>query len=131
MTKRELFKCLNDLCNEMNTSYYINCGGCCFVAAVIAEQLEKCNISYLVAITECPTHYAIKVKDRYINRDGFYFRNCYEYDSQYLYNKYESEDWNETYEIQHNSIVKRKIKSVFKKYENSRARFYNGTSRLR
>ena len=122
MNKRELFKKLNSLCIEMNNSYNINSGGCCFVAAVISEQLEKYNISFKIAYTSHPTHYAIKVSDRYINRDGFKFDKLfgiYSWNSEFLYETYQKEDWNDYYSKRWNLIVKTKIESLFKKYGNN------------
>ena len=123
MNRKELFKSLNNLCCEINSSYNINCGGCCFVAAVIAEQLETYNIPFCVAVTYCPTHYAIKVKDRYINRDDFKFvpEDFREWGSQDLYNIYDNGNWNDWYSKRWNLIVKTRIRSLFLKYENSRS----------
>ena len=46
MSRKELFKQINRLCEELNFKYNINCGGCCYVAAVLAEQLELHNIPF-------------------------------------------------------------------------------------
>lgn len=121
MNKKELFKSLNSLCCEMNESYNINCGGCCFVAAVIAEQLEIANIPFLIAVTYHPTHYAIKVNDGYINRDDyrFYTKDLKKWNSEYLYDKYDEGDWNDYYNRKWNLIVRTRIKSIFRKYGNS------------
>lgn len=123
MTKRELYKSLNNLCCKMQEFYNINNGGCCFVAAVIAEQLEIYNIPFYVAVTYCPTHYAIKVKDRYINRDDYKFglEDLREWNSQHLYNIYNDGNWNNWYSRRWNLIVKTRIRSLFLKYENSRS----------
>ena len=120
MNKKQLFTQLNSLCREMSCSYDINCGGCCFVAAIIAEQLEVFNIPFKVAITRIPTHYAIKVSDRYINRDDFDFKffEFYDYNSSYLYDCYYKEHWNPTYNKKWNLIVRTRIKSLFNKYGN-------------
>ena len=48
MNRRQLFKQLNSLCKEMNKEFFINHGGCCYVAAVIAENLERCNIPHTI-----------------------------------------------------------------------------------
>ncbi len=119
MTRKQLFKDLNDLCIIMNESYNINCGGCCYVAAVIAEQLEQYNIPFKVAITYSPTHYWIKVSSGYINRDGFHKEYLEDWNSEYLYDLYRWEDWNECYSRRWNLIVKTRIKSLFRKYGNS------------
>lgn len=122
MNRKELFKSLNNLCCEMQKSYNINDGGCCFVAAVIAEQLEIYNIPFHVAVTHYPTHYAIKVKDRYINRDIFNFGpgDLRDWNSQELYDTYDDGDWNDWYNKRWNLIVRTRIRSIFKKYENNR-----------
>lgn len=122
MTRKELFKRLNSLCEDMNYYYNINCGGCCYVAAVISEQLEIHGIPFKIAVTYSPTHYAIKVNDRFINRDGFKFHkeDLIPWDSKYLYDTYRYEDWNDCYNRRWNLIVQTRIKSLFKKYENSR-----------
>lgn len=67
MNKKKLFTKLNQLCLELDNKYNINCGGCCYVAACIAEQLESFNIPFeIVHYDICGCHYAIKVSDRYI-----------------------------------------------------------------
>ena len=117
MNKKKLFTSLNELCRKLDDTYCINCGGCCFVAAVIVEQLELHNIPYSVIhydISGC--HYAIRVSDRIINRSDY--RKCEIYEEYYptskdLYNNYYNNNWNMTYDSSNNSIVKRKIKALF------------------
>lgn len=119
MTRQELFKQLNLLCYNMSFEYNINKGGCCYVAAVIAEQLERFNISYKVSVAYDPCHYAIKVADRYINRDGFDFKHdgeFYDWDSHKLYTEYKYGDWNERYNQKWNLIVRTRITALFNKY---------------
>lgn len=120
MNKKDLFKSLNSLCCEMNKSYNINSGGCCFVAAVIAEQLEKYNIPFKVAVAFSPTHYWIKVSGGYINRNKYKVGCVENWNSSYLYDIYYIKEWNNYYNRKYNLIVKTKIKSLFKKYENNR-----------
>ena len=120
MTRKELYKSLENLCCEMRDSYSINSGGCCFVAAVIAEQLELKNIPFKIACCYHPTHYWIKVKDRHINRDGFCKEELNSWNSEYLFNKYYSQEWNDYYSRRWNLIVKTRITALFNKYGNSR-----------
>ena len=129
MNRKELFKQLNSLCEELNYKYNINRGGCCFVAAVIAEQLESYNIPFSVIHYDMwGCHYAIRVSDRIINRDDYKSNEIsremtsedYFLLSDELYDIYYSEDWNKSYSKKCNLIVKTKIKSLFKKYGNSR-----------
>ena len=124
MTKSQLFKAINELCCEMNLYYDINSGGCCYVAAVLAENLENVGIPFEVIHYDlCGCHYAIKVSDRYLNRD--YYRKCeiveiLDVSSDEMYDIYYSKDWNECYNKKWNLIVSTRIKALFKKYENSR-----------
>lgn len=41
---------LNGILDDLNEQYHTNCGGCCAVAAMVAEHLEKFNISYKVDV---------------------------------------------------------------------------------
>ncbi len=117
MNKKKLFTSLNELCRKLDDTYCINSGGCCFVAAVIVEQLELYNIPYSVIhydISGC--HYAIRVSDRIINRCDY---RCKEIQEEYcptskeLYYTYYTESWNSVYKKKNNSVVKRKIKALF------------------
>lgn len=120
MNKRYLFKQLNSLCLEMDNNYCINNGGCCYVAAVIAEQLEIHHIPFTVIYYDlCGCHYAIRVSDRIINRSDYSSREIIsdrKLSSKYLYNLYNINSWNKTYNKKWNSIVKIRIKALFRKY---------------
>lgn len=124
MSKKELFKKVNELCIYLDSKYHINDGGCCYVAACLAEQLEKHNIPFsIVHYNICGCHYAIKVSDRYLNRCCFKKNEILEYldwPSNKLFEYYNNEDWNETYLRKYNGCVKKYIKAVFDKYENCR-----------
>lgn len=123
MSKKELFKRLNELCNEMDNSYYINSGGCCFVAACIAQNFENVNIPYEVIIyNEYRLHYAIRISDRYINRSDYKHNEISEvsdYNSEDLYDiYYNKEEWNHCYNKKWNLIVSTRIRALFNKYLN-------------
>ena len=122
MNRKKLFTKLNQLCLELDNKYNINSGGCCYVAACIAKQLESFNIPFeIVHYDICGCHYAIKVSDRYINRSDYKKNEIYEildYSSEEMFDIYYNGDWNDTYERKYNSIVHRKIKKLFN--ENSR-----------
>lgn len=124
MTKKQLFKALNELCDEMDVQYNTSCGGCCYVTACLAENLERNNIPFKVIRVMCPCHYFIKVSDRNINRCGFSTRGAFkeilEWNSEDLFFKYYKEDWNEVYNRRWNLIVSTRLKALFRKYENSR-----------
>lgn len=122
MNRKKLFTKLNQLCLELDNKYNINCGGCCYIAACIAEQLERFDIPFeIVHYDICGCHYAIKVSDRYINRSDYKKKEIYEildYNSEEMFDIYYNGDWNSTYKRKYNSIVHRKIKNLFN--ENSR-----------
>lgn len=120
-----LSKFLDQLCNFLDNTYCINCGGCCFVAYIVAKLLEKDGIEYSVIVYDCEFksfydidcaqyHYAIKVGDIIING--------YEDDEEYvsfnnvcandLRDHYNECYWNNEYHKKHNSFIK-KILTVF------------------
>lgn len=124
MSRKELFKQLNRLCEELNYKYNINCGGCCYVAAVLAEQFELYSIPFIVIhYNKWGCHYAIKVSDRYINRDDYKKSEISEYlnwSSSDLFKVYNDGDWNKSYSTRNNLTVKKAIVKIFSKYENRR-----------
>ena len=125
MNKKELFKQVNKLCYNLDNKYNINCGGCCYVAACIAEQLELKGIPFKVIHYDLyGCHFAIKVSDRYLNRSDYKKKEIIEisnWTSKDLFRHYHKEDWNSIYEPKNNRTVKNSIKSIFSKYENRRA----------
>lgn len=38
--RNEIVKAINKLCEELDSAYYINAGGCCYCASLIARELE-------------------------------------------------------------------------------------------
>lgn len=123
MNRKELFKQLNSLCYEMNESYNINREGCCFVAATIAEQFERFNIPFTVIQYKGHYHFAVRVSDRIINRDGcecsIISSNKF-ISSEELYDEYYGSNWNDYYNRRWNLIVKTRIRALFNKYGNKR-----------
>jgi hypothetical protein len=123
MNRKKLFTKLNQLCSELDYKYNINNGGCCYIAACIAEQLEKFNISFQVIHYDiCGCHYAIKVSDRYINRSDYRKKEIYEIlncSSRDIFYIYKHNRWNPTYNKMYNGVISKKIRKLFN--ENSRA----------
>lgn len=127
MTRRELFKEINAKCIELNNKYRINSGGCCYVAAVLAELLTQCDISYkVVYYFDGGCHYYIKVVDRYLNSDYCTKKSgiIRIYDSSYedIYEKYYNNGWNDEYNIKYNGLVKISLMRIFNKYLNGQRR---------
>lgn len=54
---------LNQLCNDLDSWYDINRGGCCYVAYLIATNLWNLNIKYkLVVCDKYKTHKALEMR---------------------------------------------------------------------
>lgn len=58
-----LRKLLNRICRQLDEEYYINSGGCCYVAYIIALNLDRLKIKYSLVIydeysreTSCLNH---------------------------------------------------------------------------
>ena len=119
MNQKELIKKINKLCDHFDDAYALNCGGCCYVAAVIAEMLEFKNIKYKVRYYDCPTHYVIEINRTPLNLGGF--DGDYDYlekwNSSDLYKEYYSGWWNNTYPTKLNGVVKMSIRNIFKCYK--------------
>lgn len=66
---------LSELFNYLDSKYYINSGGCCYIASVLARELERLNIKYQLVIynnkdinsrtRKFPIRRAIKNRDPY------------------------------------------------------------------
>lgn len=52
MNLQELTHSLNQLCKVLESSFFVNEGGCCYIAYVIAKNLEKLNIPYKVVLCD-------------------------------------------------------------------------------
>lgn len=119
MNQKELIKKINKFCDHFDDAYALNCGGCCYVAAVIAEMLEFKNIKYKVRYYDCPTHYVIEVNRTPLNLGDF--DGDYDYlekwNSSDLYEEYYSGWWNNTYPTKLNGVVKMSIRNIFKCYK--------------
>lgn len=129
--KRELCKKLNELCEKFDKKYYINSGGCCFVALTIAKELEKLGIKYSLKVTnyypigrknfpenviEANTcsHYYIHINyygdinadnERYIST----FTNINVKTLKYIYSK---GYWNDDYNTLNNKKIIKQIKNI-------------------
>ena len=119
MNQKELIKKINKFCDHFDDAYALNCGGCCYVAAVIAEIIEFKNIKYKVRYYNCPTHYVIEVNRTPLNLGSFDGDYDYleEWNSSDLYEEYYSGWWNDTYPTKLNGVVKMSIRNIFKCYK--------------
>lgn len=137
----ELAEELNDLCSQLSDSLEINCGGCCYVASILAEGLSDLHIPFKVSLTRnLDVERALEVRrfikekkdfycehvfiylhkhNLYINDDGDANRNvkvgCIK--SKDLLEYYKSVKWNRVYDTKYNKVVAEEIRNIFKKYE--------------
>lgn len=137
---------LDQLMKFLSHSYDINNGGCCYIASIIAKELESLGVSYKLVIYSTKSsnmnlyksikdrdsksfgvgknvcnHYAIKIDDvGVINEGGF--RELTQYEVSSLNSTdirwiYRYGRWNDTYNKIFNTVVKSFIHSTFKAYE--------------
>lgn len=116
---------LNELCSDLDEHYDINNGGCCFVAACIAECLEKYDIEFSVLVYDCYEnefneidcshyHYMIVFNDTIINNMSYCSGTLYTYvDSEMIFQHFNECSWNETYDTTLNDNVKKQIIDCF------------------
>lgn len=52
MNLQKLTHSLNQLCKVLESNFFVNEGGCCYIAYVIAKNLEKLNIPYKVVLCD-------------------------------------------------------------------------------
>jgi hypothetical protein len=124
---------LDKLCKFLDEVYDINCGGCCYVAACLAECLQKDNISYQVVVIECPEgivkfskikrsccHYFLSINNNDIN--GYEDVGDDEYgvfdniSSRSLFNHYKKYSWNSCYNSNKNKFIKKIIKQYYEDF---------------
>lgn len=137
---------LENLLKSLDNKFYINEGGCCYVAYIIAKYLDKLNIPYSLIIYNrvkislsnkdviyniknnignypirfhtC-NHYTLKIGNIIINTSQGY---RYSYELKNITHKdirmiYNRGCWNPTYRIRHNENVRKSIHNFFKPYE--------------
>jgi len=125
---KNLLNLLNSLCEKLDNNYMINNGGCCYVAYLLAKELEDLNIPYKFITRDGTYHCTIEVEGKLINPiDEEDDINAYDddksdYMSEDILEFYENESWNDTYSRKWNLIVKTIIHSKIKRFidENSR-----------
>ena len=122
--KRLIYR-LNNLCEKLDEDYSINCGGCCFVASVIAKKLAKNHIGYKVGIDGVFNkeeltgvyirHVVIKVNDCIINDvEGDYIYEWYSLSPEQLCQFYKNgkSKWNDIYDTYYNCLIEKEINKL-------------------
>lgn len=134
---------LNILLENLDIKYDINSGGCCYVAYLVARNLEKLHIPYCLNIDcGCSKHlYSANSRETILagntgkSAEHYYIR-CYNKDinigitnnsdyivsisSRFLSSSnilkiYEEGSWNCLYNISNNKLIKNKIYEFFRK----------------
>ena len=122
---KRLVNKLNKLCEKLNEDYSINCGGCCFVASVIAKKLVENHIKYEVGIDGVFNenaltgvyirHVVVKVNDRIINDvDNDYIYEWYSLSPEQICQLYKNEKlkWNTRYDTYYNDLIEKTINEL-------------------
>lgn len=138
---------LNNLCRFLDETYQVNCGGCCYVSYLIARKLEELGIKYKVIFYDeeledikakdlkyaieskdlkhigCGDftchHYAIVIDNEVINGDNYEgeLNLKVELTSKDLQWIYKTGDWNDTYNIGLNAILRSYINTFFNAFK--------------
>lgn len=138
---------LDCLCNRLNSLYYINSGGCCYVAYLIAYHLDKLKVKYNLVIYDYRSmdescinnevlnmylpnsvtgkqtceHYCISIfGEGVVNKGDVTYLKRYVVKgitSKTLRWLYRNGNWNQMYNRDNNKYVKDIINSFFSKYE--------------
>ena len=130
---------LNQLLKDLDKVLKINSGGCCYIAYIIAKNLEKYKIPFKVILMDDtlkePSYYFQGIKNRELSVIDYGFAhvcikvyskviNPYrfrmdsrtiELDSKDLLWLYRRGDWNEMYDTTNNNILIRFLNKICKK----------------
>lgn len=113
---------LNFIVTELDRSYEINSGGCCYLAYMIAYWLERYGIDYYFIIQDdkpiidnTGKHYCLQIiPDKYINKLNEYAHiKSIKRTSSEILEYYNKSNWSEKYDISNNRIVDKYIDGVF------------------
>lgn len=122
--QRIVSKKLNEFCKYLDSEYDINCGGCCYIAYILASLLKKDGFRYkLIIWSDHPisktfnkikksnTHYGILLGGCFINESG-YHNNKYITETFYskvkvtdILKHYNEKSWNNFYDKGNNPYI--------------------------
>lgn len=114
---------LNFIVTELDQSYEINSGGCCYFAYRIAYWLERYGIDYYFIIqddkpiiNEAGKHYCIQILSNglFINKSSKYSHiKSIKRTANEILEYYNKSEWSEKYDISNNCIVDKYIDGIF------------------
>lgn len=146
---------LNKLLIELDNKYYINRGGCCYIAYILAKKFDEFNIPYCLNI-ECEfsflyqsnsrtnviegrvgksaNHYYLRYRKENINNENVNSNYIVSISSKYIDHTnikliYDTCLWNSMYNTDNNNKVKNIIYDYFRQKGPRRERRRNGRVR--
>ena len=147
MTLDTLIVSLNTLFTALDTIYDINAGGCCYIAYIVAEELEKRNFNnfslriyndYVLNEEDCfeniendvedfpiysytASHYVLVYDDIEINPDTeaeyLEYVDLHDVDSNFILDICNKGDWNSVFNHNNLTFIRRFIKIIFDQYD--------------
>lgn len=73
ISRKQLISDLNYLLYRLDKRYKINNGGCCLIAFMVAEILEKCNIPFKLKIYDDEEFNKEKITEEILSRTANYY----------------------------------------------------------
>lgn len=113
---------VNKLLEEINSQYHYNSGGCCYLAYLIAKELERLKEPFKLVIQSssykgnhyclyCPRFGFINPFDKYDNEVQF------KASSNTIKRIYDENEWSCKYDIKNNKALEEEIHHIFSIYE--------------
>lgn len=112
---------INIILEELNNEYHFNSGGCCYVAYLIARELERIKEPFKLVIQAssyrgnhycltCPRFGFINPFDRYDNQVVFTAS------SETIKRIYDENEWSTKYDTRNNKAIEEEIRHIFSIY---------------
>lgn len=113
---------INFILEELNNKYHFNSGGCCYVAYLIAKELERIGDPFQLVVQSSSTrvgnHYCLcSLKFGFINEDIRYDqRVIFTASSETIKRIYDENGWSMKYDTRNNKALEKEIKHIFSIY---------------
>lgn len=112
---------MNEILEQLNEEYHFNSGGCCYVAYLLAKELERLKVPFWLIIQSSSwkgNHYCIAC-----SRFGL-LNSFHDYtdsvqikaSSDTIKRIYDENEWSTMYDTHYNKILEEKIRSIFSIY---------------
>lgn len=113
---------INLILEQLNNEYHFNSGGCCYIAYLIARELERIKEPFQLVVqsSSCRTgnHYCLcSSRFGFINEDTRYDqRVIFTASSETIKRIYDENSWSMKYDTCNNKILEEEIKHIFSVY---------------